>query len=139
MENDTIRSSGGNTLVDLWVEGGIRSICVSRAAIEGHLRLAPDAGAAMSDDDRCTFVRNNLVLIVAAARNRLRETGTASGRIVIDAGQLGARGERRKAERRTDDRRKGDRPQQIPSTGDRRRGPRRNAERRAKAKPEDKG
>lgn len=124
MENDTIRSSGGNTLVDLWVEGKTRGICVSRGAIEAHLQAS-----GLSDEDCCDFVRNHLALLTTAAKIRLAETGTAASTIVID--QLGsAGGNRRKAERRKSDRRKSDRAQEIPAAGDRRRGQRRKGERR---------
>ena len=37
MENDSIRSSGTSTLVDIWVEGKVRAISVSQAAIGAFL------------------------------------------------------------------------------------------------------
>ena len=131
MENDTIRSSGGNTLVDVWIEGKMRAICVSRGAIEMHLGLTADQAAAMSETDRSEFVRTNLSLIMKAAKKRLNETSPVAPAIFIDTGQLPVRGgDRRRSERRKTERRKADRPAGVPPGGDRRRGQRRKAERR---------
>ena len=71
MENDLIRASGTNTLVDIWIEGKMRSLCVSQQAIGAHLGFNEAKG--LSDRDRCEFVRANLALIVTAAQGRLRE------------------------------------------------------------------
>jgi hypothetical protein len=131
MENDTIRGSGGNTLVDVWIDGKMRAISVSRGAIEMHLGLNADQAAAMSEGERCEFVRQNLALIVKAAKKRLSETSAAADMVIIDTGQLPLRGaDRRKGERRKVERRKVDRPSGIPPSGDRRRSQRRKAERR---------
>ena len=125
MENDSIRSSGGNTLVDIWIEGKLRGICVSRAAIETYLGLSPEQAAAMSEEDRCEFVRKNLRQVVTAATNRLHATNPAADSIFIDAGQLGGSGgsghtgERRTVERRKTDRRKPE-PAGERAIGDRR-------------------
>ena len=43
MESDSVRSSGEFTVVDMWVEGKLRCISVSREAIEGFLRLPSTA------------------------------------------------------------------------------------------------
>ena len=59
MENDSIRASGANTLVDVWIDGKLRGISVSRGAIEAFLGLSHDKAAAMSDDERCDFVRKH--------------------------------------------------------------------------------
>ena len=138
MENDTIRTSGSKTLVDLWVDGKMRGICVTRGAIEAHLGLSPDQAAGLSDEERSEFVRTHLALIMSAARDRLQETGTSATTILIDTGQLGganqAGGDRRKTERRKTDRRKSDRSEGIPATGDRRRVQRRKADRRGRPK-----
>ncbi|HET9812781.1 MAG TPA: hypothetical protein VFP57_03870 [Sphingomicrobium sp.] len=140
MENDTIRGSSGNTLVDLWIDGKMRAIAISRGAIEAHLGLAGDRAAAMSDDERCEFVRANLALVTKAARERLRETSPTASSIGIDAGQLGVTGagrggDRRKTERRkAGERRKADRPEAIPPEGDRRKTVRRKSDRRGKPK-----
>lgn len=137
MENDTIRSSGGDTLVDLWVEGKMRGICVSRGAIEANLGLPADKASAMSEDDRCEFVRTHLAIVMNAAKARLREDPTAET-IVIGTGQLGGAatrgGDRRVTERRKGERRKENRPQDMPPSGDRRRVQRRKSDRRAKPK-----
>jgi hypothetical protein len=131
IENDTIRGSGGNTLVDVWIDGKMRGISVARGAIEMHLGLNADQAAAMSEGERCEFVRRNLALIVKAAKKRLAETSAAADMVIIDTGELPVRGpDRRKSERRKTDRRKADRPSGIPPSGDRRRGQRRKTERR---------
>ena len=109
MENDTVRTLGDNTLVDLWIEGKSRAITITREAIEASLRIAP--GGDLSETDRREFVRTNLSLIVRAATERLRDDPAAE-RVTIDAGHLGGgrisgAGERRN----TGDRRKGERRQ----------------------------
>jgi hypothetical protein len=130
MENDSIRASGSNTLVDIWIEGKMRSLCVSQQAIGAFIGF--DEAREMTDRDRCDFVRTNLALVVAAARTRLRDTDVTADDVILDVGQLprpdGASGERRKAERRKADRRKSDRPR--PGAPERRRGNRRQGERR---------
>ncbi|MEO8454522.1 MAG: hypothetical protein ABI454_05125 [Sphingomicrobium sp.] len=129
MENDSIRASGGNTLVDVWIEGKLRGICVSRAAIETFLGLPGARAEAMSEDDRCEFVRTHLALVLTAAKAQLRESDPAAETIAIEAGQLGGEGggqfgDRREGERRKTDRRKAKSPE-VPRTGDRRRAERR--------------
>jgi hypothetical protein len=130
MENDSIRSSGNNTLVDIWIDGKIRGICVSKDAIGAYLGF--DRAAGMSSDDRCEFVRTHLPLVVSAAKARLRDLDSATEMILIEGGQLprhdGQTGDRRKGDRRKGERRKvalprGDRPERRRS--DRRQGPRR--------------
>jgi len=103
MENDTVRTLGDNTLVDIWIEGKSRAITISGAAIEAR------AGTTLSESERREFVRTNLSLIVGAASEFLRSNPAAEA-ILIEAGQIGGRqasGERRSG----GDRRKGDRRQ----------------------------
>lgn len=133
MENDTIRSSGTNTLVDLWVDGRMRAITVTRGAIDARLGLLSEQAAAMSDEGRCEFVRANLGAILKAAKARLREAAPDSATIVIDTGDLGLASGGRSGERRKTDRRKAQRPEAIPPGGDRRRGQRRTGDRRARS------
>jgi hypothetical protein len=134
MENDSIRASGGNTLVDVWIEGKLRGISVSRGAIETFLGLTPHQAAAMSENDRCEFVRTHLPIVLTAAKLQLREMNPAAESVSIDSGQLGSTGrgrvgDRRRTERRTTERRNpnGSEP---PRVGDRRRTERRTRERR---------
>lgn len=105
MENDSIRASGGNTLIDIWVKGKLRPICVTRAAIETF--LGPDASHGMSDEARCEFVRTHLPQVLAAAKDRVRNSEPGADTVIIDAGLLGGAGERRIPDRRTGERRKG--------------------------------
>jgi hypothetical protein len=134
MENDSIRASGGNTLVDVWIEGKLRGITISRGAIEAFLALSPDRAQAMSEDERCEFVRTHLSLVLTAAKAQLREGNPAADSVAIEAGHLGGdgraqAGDRRKGERRKTDRRKAKNPE-PPPTGERRRTNRRTGERR---------
>jgi hypothetical protein len=109
MENDTVRTTGDNTLVDMWIDGKLRAIAVSRRAIEAFLRLPPERAAALSEDDRNEFVRTHLALILQAAAERLRDTDRGASSVTIDVGQL-CQGTSRSGERRQGgDRRKGDR------------------------------
>jgi hypothetical protein len=131
MENDSIRASGGNTLVDVWIDGKLRGISVSRVAIEAFLALPPNKAAAMSEDERCEFVRSHLSLVLTAAKKQLREIDPAANSVSIDTGQLGGQGaNRRTSERRKAERRKAQRPETLPVPADRRRGDRRQTPRR---------
>ena len=137
MENDSIRASGSETLVDIWIDGKIRSICVSQEAIGAYLDF--EKASRMTEEDRCLFVRDNLTLVLSAAKSRLGETDLAADTIVIDAGHLqrpdGRVTDRRKVERRAAERRKGTRP--LASRPDRRRADRRHGERRTRAPKKD--
>src|SRR3954447_17886856 len=108
MENDSIRASGTDTLVDIWIDGKIRSICITQEAIGAYLDF--EQLARMSDDDRCGFVKNNMSLVLSAAKARLRDTDVTASLIVLDAGHLprpdAGTADRRKTERRNTDRRK---------------------------------
>ena len=133
MENDSIRASGTDTLVDIWINGKLRAICVTKEAIDAFVGSSRAVG--MSDDDRCEFVRGHLPLVVTAVKTSLSETNPTADRVVIDVGQLGAAprapgGDRRKGDRRKTDRRKGDQPKEDIPHGERRRGDRRRSERR---------
>ena len=108
MENDSVRTLGDNTLVDVWIEGRVRAITVSRQAIESHLQLATHEAAAMTETERGEFVRTNLGLIVRSATALLR-ANPGSDKIVIDAGQLGGPASSGGERRSGGDRRKGDR------------------------------
>jgi hypothetical protein len=134
MENDSIRSSGTDSLIDLWIDGKVRGICISQEAIGAFVGFAQ--ATIMSDKDRCEFVRSNLPLVIAAAKTRLRATPDASS-ITLDAGHLpmpdGRGGDRRKEDRRKNERRKSERATD-PSQPERRRGDRRTGERRRSPK-----
>jgi hypothetical protein len=133
MENDSIRASGTDTLVDIWIDGKMRSICITQEAIGGYLDF--EQVARMSEDDRCDFIKNNLSLILSAAKARLRETDVTAGAIVIDAGHLprpdGRATDRRKSDRRATERRKVKKP--LGTQPDRRRTDRRRGDRRTRA------
>ena len=122
MENDTVRSMGESTLVDVWINGKMRSVCVSRGAIENFLKLTPDASSRMSEGDRREFVRTHLSTVVAAAKERLSATSANAESVLIDTGQLGPGNNENGLvdRRRGGDRRKGDRRQSTRAKGDRR-------------------
>jgi hypothetical protein len=134
MENDSIRASGGDTLIDLWINGKLRSICVSQEAIGAFVGFSE--ASAMSEKERCEFVRTNLPLVIAAAKTRLRDSPAADS-VTIDAGHLprpdGRVGDRRKSDRRRAERRQGERVDD-PAKPDRRRSDRRTGERRRSPK-----
>jgi len=111
MESDSVRSSGEFTVVDMWVEGKLRCISVSREAIEGFLRLSPDRAAAFTDEDRREFVRMNLSQVVAAAKAQLQSIDPTADNIVIGSVAGGAAPAERTGDRRRGggDRRKGER------------------------------
>ena len=119
-------------LVDIWIDGKMRSICITQEAIGAYLDF--DQLSAMSDDDRCVFVKNNLALVLSAAKSRLREGDPTAQTIVLDAGHLprpdGKATDRRRTERRKSDRRKTNQP--LAGKPERRRGDRRQGERRAR-------
>lgn len=109
MEGDTIRTSGTATLIDLWVEGQMRELVVTREAIAAA--VGAERAAAMSEAERCEFVRTRLSLIQDAARTAAREGGEGLTRITLAAAclvdpSLGSGGERRRSARRATDRRK---------------------------------
>jgi hypothetical protein len=133
MENDSVRTSGDLTLVEMWIDGKLREISISRQAIEAFLQLPPDRAAAISDEDRREFVRTHLALIAATAKDSLHRANADSDAVTIDAGQLGEQdggrtGDRRRGNRRKGERRKAD--QQTSRVGDRRQGERRRGDRR---------
>ena len=132
MENDSIRASGTDTLVDIWIDGKMRSICVSHEAIGAFVGF--EQAAALTDDSRCEFVRTHLPLVITAAKARLRETGYLANTVTIDVGELprpdGQSGERRRSDRRKTERRKQSLP--LGSKPERRRGDRRQGQRRTR-------
>lgn len=108
MENDSVRTMGDSTLVDLWINGKFRAVSISRQAIEAYLHLSPQDAEAMTETDRREFVRTHLSLVVSAASARLRENPDAES-VAVEA--LGAAAPRGTGERRQGDRRKGERRQ----------------------------
>ena len=90
MENDSVRTSGETTLLDMWIAGKLRSISVSRAAVEAWLQLPP--GRSTTDDERREFVRTHLGEVVTVATQKLERTDPAAGAISIDAADLQAPG-----------------------------------------------
>ena len=138
MENDSIRSVGSDTLVDIWIEGKMRALCVSQEAIGAFLGFERAGG--MSDLDRREFVRTHLPLIISAAKARLAEAGADADALRIDVGQL-PRSDGRSGDRRLRDRRKTERRKtKVPRPGqlERRKSDRRQGDRRSKPpKPKD--
>jgi hypothetical protein len=127
LESDSIRSSGSNTLVDVWIDGKVRAICVSREAIDAFVGF--ERGTEMTDDDRCEFIRTNLSHVLSAVKTKLAKTDLGAESVVIEAGELGGR-DRRKGDRRKGERRKAKQPISHP---ERRRGDRRAGQRRTRS------
>ena len=110
MENDSVRTTGETTLVDMWIDGKLRSVAVTRAAIEGFLRLPSSDVGSLGEDERSEFVRTHLTLVHKAAVEQLHRSNAETDTIRIEAGQLGsARVTATDSDRRTGDRRKGER------------------------------
>ena len=131
MENDSIRTAGEMTLVDVWIEGKLRSISVAREAIARLRQVPPDR--ALSDEECREFVRTRLALVAATAKDRLRATDPSAEAVTIsaelvEAGEEGSVAERRKTDRRKRERRAPGQP--GGRIGDRRQGDRRKADRR---------
>ena len=138
MENDSIRSVGSDTLVDIWIEGKMRALCVSHEAIGAFIGFERARG--LSELDRREFVRTHLPLVVSAAKSRLTEAGADADALTIDVGQL-PRGDGQSGERRLRDRRKSERRQlKVPRPGqpERRKNDRRQGDRRSRP-PKPKG
>ena len=119
MENDSVRTIGEETLVDVWVEGKMRSIVVPRAAIEALGNLSPGKVQLMSDEQRNAFVRDHLGLVVSAAAEQLRRSGQDDQFVTIGAPAPHASTDRRQGDRRKGERRKAN--QGPPPAGERRR------------------
>jgi hypothetical protein len=133
MENDSIRASGNSTLVDIWVNGKLRAISVTREAIETFFGVSHATG--MTEDERCEFVRGHLPQLVTAVKATLRDNDPNADSVDIDIGQFGGRAaDRRKTERRKSDRRKTNLPKESLPQGERRRGDRRRSDRRRSSK-----
>ena len=109
MENDSVRTMGSRTLVDLWIEGKSRAITITRQAIEAYLNLPQDRASILTEGDRREFVRTHLSLVAQAASERVRADPQAET-VTIESFRPGA-ATRSPAERRQTDRRKGDRRQ----------------------------
>ena len=136
MENDSIRASGGNTLVDVWIEGKLRGISVSRGAIETFLGLPAARAAAMSEDERCEFVRTHLSLVLTAAKSSACAKAIPAADTIVDRSGTARRAGPRRSQRpprwrAPESRAPGDqRPEVVRAVGERRRGDRRKTERR---------
>ena len=126
MENDSIRPSGSNTLIDIWVNGKLRAISVTSEAIDGF--VGTKGSTSMSDEERCEFVRTHLPLVVTAVKTQLRAANQDMDAVTIDAGQLGGR----VADRRKGDRRKVKLAKESLAHEERRRGQRRKSDRRTR-------
>lgn len=126
MESDSLRSRGDSTLAEMWIDGKVRAVTITREAIEAFLRVPADRAAAMSDEDRREFVRSHLTLVASAAKAQLRAVDPSADVVTLGAGALSGE-EEVQGERRQGDRRKGERRKLNlgpPPSGERRRGPR---------------
>ena len=109
MENDSVRTIGDSTLVDMWLSGKLRSVSISRGALAEFKGMHAGEANALSDDERSEFVRTHLTLIATAAAARLKDDPGAET-VAIETGQLRREDASRAPDRRNSgDRRKGDR------------------------------
>lgn len=109
MENDSVRTIGDSTLVDMWLSGKLRSISISRDAIAEFKGLSFGQSASLSENDRNEFVRTHLTLIATAAAALVSDDPDADA-VSLETGQLRRVDRPGTSERRTGaDRRKGDR------------------------------
>ena len=137
LEGDTIRASGTNTMVDLWLVDRVQPICITREAIAANVGFA--TAERMGEDERCRFVRDNLALVVTAAKSVLEVNGPDCARIELDGQSLvqgagaGAGEDRRKSNRRFAERRRVKVPAGQLVVGERRKNSRRQSERRRPA------
>ncbi len=106
MENDTVRTIGDSTMVDVWLKGRMRSVSVTREAITAFLDLPSERADAITDEERSDFVRRNLSKVAAAAMTWLADH-PGMDMVTIEAGQLPR--QNGTDDRRSGDRRKGDR------------------------------
>jgi hypothetical protein len=112
MENDSIRASGTDTLVDIWIDGKLRAISITNEAIAAFVGFEQ---AGLSDEQRCEFIRTHLPQVVVAVKLPRNDTAPDADTVVIDVGQGGDKSQqdRRKDERRKTDRRKASRSTKI--------------------------
>jgi hypothetical protein len=87
MRYDQVRSSGDDTLLNIEINDAWRKITVTGDALREHLRLAPDAAAALTSDRRCDVVRQNMAFVFSAVRRKLRCNPDAQ-RITLSGGEL---------------------------------------------------
>lgn len=87
MTNEEVKAHGDATLVSIELEGIWRRITITREAIEEHLHLSPEKAGAMTEAERCEFVRSHMPYVFAAVRRKIRESGTAR-HIILRGGEL---------------------------------------------------
>jgi hypothetical protein len=129
MENDSIRSVGEFTLVELWIDGRLRNVAIGRDAVAAFLQLPPERAGELPDERCQEFVRTRMALVVTAAKAKLERGDGNPSSIVLMREHVGSKlVERRKGDRRRSERRKPGGPSGL--IGDRRQGDRRRTDRR---------
>ena len=89
MEGDIIRSSGNDTLVDLWIGGQSREITVTKGAIQAYLGTSVEGEGDTSPEGLRRFVRTHLGVLSRAVSLRLRVNPSTTA-VTIAAGDLPA-------------------------------------------------
>ena len=87
MTNEEVKPHGDATLVSIELDGMWRRITITRDAIEEHLHLSPKVAAAMTEEERCEFVRSHMPYVFATVRRKIRRSETAR-HIIIRTGEL---------------------------------------------------
>lgn len=85
---DGVWTRGEDTEFEAWIDGGSRTIAVTREAIEHYLALRAEEAAAMSADERRRFVRENISLAVAAASRKANTADTGAQPLTLLGGEL---------------------------------------------------
>ena len=80
---------GQDTTLQAWIAGESRTIAVTREAIEDYLKLDPERAGDMTAEQRSSFVRENVALVIAAAHRKAEQGDHAEDVLVIRRGELG--------------------------------------------------
>lgn len=87
MQTEEVKASGDVTSVSIELDGMWRRITITREAIEEHLHLSAQQAEAMTEHERCEFVRSHMPYVFAAVRRKIRGSVTARN-IIVRKGEL---------------------------------------------------
>jgi hypothetical protein len=79
---------GRDTSLQAWIAGESRTIVVTPEAIEDYLKLGPEEAGDITAEQRSSFVREHLAMVIAAANRKADPTDHAADPIMIRAGEL---------------------------------------------------
>ena len=87
MLSDEVRSSGGDTVLNIQINDSWCKVTVTQEALEHHLGTSHTKAADVSPEQRCQFVRDNMAFVFAGVRRKLRDQPGAQ-RITLAAGDM---------------------------------------------------